>query len=225
MSNLARRFRFFALAATSALTLGLAPAASAALEFENTRVELTAPPPGTKEITVEFPFKNSGPQTVVILGTESSCGCTVPEIAEKTYTSGASGKLKARFDIGDRQGLQTKQLTVKTDAGDHLLAFSVNLPTRLLITPRLHVFRTGESSEQTFTVAIRSDGPVSTFTLGSPSPNYTAEITEKAPGTDYEIHVRLTPTAPADLRETLYVRTTGASGQQYVDSFFLRRTP
>lgn len=202
-----------------------AAAAFAALEFENPRLELPAPPSGTKEIIAEFPFKNTGTSTVIILGTESSCGCTVPEITEKTYAPGASGKLKARFEVGDRQGLQTKQLTVKTDAGDQLLAFSVTLPTRLLVTPRLHVFRVGEPSEQIFTVAIRSDGPVSSLTLGSPSPNYTAEITEKTPGTDYEILVRLTPTAPADLRETLYVRTTGASGQQYVDSFFLRRTP
>lgn len=225
MRLLAHRFRFLALATLSVLTLGHAPEAAAALVFENTRLELPAPPPGSKEITAEFFFKNTGTTTVAILGTESSCGCTVPEIAEKTYAPGTSGTVKARFEIGDRQGLQTKQVTVKTDAGDHLLAFSVTLPTRLLITPRLHVFRAGEATEQTFTVAIRADGPASSLTLGSPSPNYVAEITEKSPGTDYEIRVRLSATAPSDLRETLYVRTTGASGQQYVDSFFLRRTP
>lgn len=225
MRHLAHRLSSLVLATIACLALGCASDAAAALAFENTRLELPAPSTATKEITAEFPFKNTGNTTVVILGTESSCGCTVPEIAEKTYAPGTSGTVKARFDVGDRQGLQTKQVTVKTDAGDHLLAFSVNLPTRLLITPRLHVFRFGESTEQTFTIAIRSDGPATSFTLGSPSPNYTADITEKAPGTDYEIRIRLSATAPADLRETLYVRTTGASGQQYVDSFFLRRTP
>lgn len=207
------------------LILGFAASARAALEFKASKLDLPPPAAGATSIDVEFPFTNTGKGPVVILETTSSCGCTVPEIAEKTYAAGASGVLKARFDIGGRQGLQTKQLTVRTDAGEHALSFTVELPQRLLVTPRLHVFLPGQPTEQTFTVAIRSDAPVKKIELGTAAPSYTAELVTKTAGTDYEIRLKLTAAAPASFAETLYVRTTGASGIEYVDSYFIRRTP
>lgn len=195
----------------------------AGLVFKTTRVELPPPTTGVASLEAEFPFSNTGAGTVRILETHAACGCTVPEIAEKTYAPGASGTVKVRFDIGGRQGQQIKQVTLRTDAGDHLLTLVADLPQRLLVTPRLHVFRAGER-DRVFKVEIRSDAPVKKIELGAPSPLYAAELVEVKPGTDYEVRLRLAEDAPEDLRETLYVRTTGASGIDYVDSFFIRRT-
>ncbi len=202
-----------------------ASAALAALEFKNPRVELQPPTRGETSLEAEFPFTNTGDTTVTILETHSSCGCTVPEVAEKVYAPGAGGVVKARFDIGGREGLQTKQITVRTDAGDHALSFSVNLRQRLTITPRLHLFRVGAPAEHTFTVAIRADAPAKQLEVISTSPNYTATVSEKKPGADYEILIQLAPDAPAMLRETIQVRTIGASGAEYTDTFYVRRNP
>ncbi len=215
MHFLARAVWVAGLAASSSLWAGLV--------FKTTRVELKPPAEGVASLDAEFPFANTGAETVRILETHAACGCTVPEIAEKTYAPGAAGVVKVRFDIGGRQGQQVKQVTIRTDAGDHLLTLVADLPQRLLVTPRLHVFRAGER-DRVFKVEIRSDAPVKKIELGAPSPLYAAELVELKPGTDYEVRLKLAEDAPEDLRETLYVRTTGASGIDYVDSFFIRRT-
>lgn len=216
------RLRLASLLALSVLGSGIA---WGALEFKNPRVELEPPAPGVSSLEAEFPFTNTGDATVTILETHSSCGCTVPEVTEKIYAPGAQGVLKARFDIGGRQGLQTKQITVRTDAGDHALSFSVNLPQRLTITPRLHIFRAGAPTEHAFGIAIRGDAPAKSVEVVSKSPHYTTEVIEKKAGADYEIVLKLTDEAPPVLRETIQVRSIGASGIEYADTFFLRRSP
>ena len=214
---------------TSALAglsgLFFASTAFAALEFKASNLELPPAAAGVTKLTAEFPFTNTGENVVTIREITSTCGCTVPEIAEKTYAAGASGVVKAVFEIGGRQGRQTKQVTVKTDAGEHVLAFSVELPQRLLVTPRLHVFRADDKPEQIFAINAGADIPLKNLRLGPPSPNYTLELIEKKAGTDYEVRLKLASNAPANLSDTLYVYSIGASGIEYTDSFFIRRMP
>lgn len=192
------------------------------ITFASTTVKVAPPKPDAQAIVVEFPFKNTGGKAVEILKAEASCGCTVPEISEKAYPPGKSGVVKVRFDIGGRQGLQAKQITVQTNEGVHLLTLSVDLPQRILITPRLKIFQKGEIS-QVFSVVFASDAPVKTVSLGDPSPNYTAELAEKTQGSKYEVKVVLNPKAATSFSEVLYIHSKGASGIEYVDSFFIRR--
>lgn len=196
----------------------------AGLDFTTNRVELGQPKAGESTLRAEFPFLNSGSGSVRILETISTCGCTIPEVFEKNYLPGAKGVVKVRFEIGDRQGQQTKQVTVRTDAGDYLLTLAADLPKRLTVTPRLHIFRNGET-ERVLKVELRADTPVRSIKLGS-SPNYyQSEVAEVQAGTDYEIRMKLTESAPEQIRDTIQLHTIGASGKEYVDTFYLRRMP
>lgn len=204
------------------LPLFFAQALFGGLTFKTNKVQAPSPGPGEQAVLVQFPFRNEGDKTVTISKIETSCGCTVPEVEKMTYPPGASGIIKARFDVGGRQGIQANQITVKTDDGDHLLTFTVDLPQRILVLPRLKILQKNETS-QVFTIVFAADTPVKAVSLGDASPNYTAQLVEKAAGTAYEVRVELTKNAATSFHEVIYVRSKGASGIDYVDSFFLRR--
>ncbi|AHF92323.1 hypothetical protein OPIT5_20800 [Opitutaceae bacterium TAV5] len=196
----------------------------AQLTWTSTRVELT-PASGDTVLTAAYPFENKSEKTVRILDIHSSCGCTVPELERKSYAPGEKGELKATFTIGSRQGLQTKLITVRTDAGDTVLQFVANLYQRLEITPRLVIIRGPDNTPRPVKLAFRADGPVTHVTLSEPGPAFRLKLTEDKPGSDYTLVVTPAEGAVSESRATVIVHSKGASGIDYTDSLFLRRTP
>ena len=213
--------RFFSLL----LLLASLPAlVSAALEFEQTRIDFK-PADDARSVDVEFRFKNTGKDPVKVAEVVTSCGCTVPKLDKKDYAPGETGILKVHFEIGGRQGLQSKGITVRTDAGDQALQLVVDLPQRLVIEPRLLVFTPKQTAEQTLNLAFRTDAPVSNVALSdAPQPFVIALVTDKA-GHDYTVSVKLLGKPTADQRATIFVRSKGASGIDYTDAFYLRYAP
>lgn len=63
-----------------------------------------------------FTFKNTGSTDLVINSATTSCGCTVPRYSTKPVSSGESGTLEVIFDTSGRNGVQTKSITVKSNA-------------------------------------------------------------------------------------------------------------
>jgi len=207
------------------LLLILSPAlASAALEFSSTRLDLK-PTAATKSLEAAYPFTNPGPTAVKILDVVANCGCTVPELTQRTYAPGETGVLKVHFAIGDRQGLQSKSITVRTDAGDYVLQLVVDLPQRLAIEPRLIVFRPGDTAERTLKLAFRADTPVSNVTLSTATPPFLVTLIPEKTGADYTVSIKLASQPTADQRVTIFVHSRGASGLDYSDAFYLRYAP
>src|SRR6218665_1406379 len=135
--------RFFAL------VLFLAPLAHAALVFEQTKVTLE-PTKAVGHLDTEFAFKNTGAAAVTVTDITANCGCTVPALEKKTYAADEKGVLKVRFDVGDRQGPQNRNITVVTDDGaTQTLTLIVNLPQRSLIVPRLLLYRAKDAGDKT----------------------------------------------------------------------------
>ena len=196
----------------------------AQLTWTTTHQEFT-PAPDAQTVVAEYPFVNRTAATIHVLDVISSCGCTVPELAKKVYAPGETGTLKATFTIGSRQGLQTKLITVRTDAGDAALQLIAHLPERLEIDPRLVIFRAADAAPRTLKLIFRTDGPVTGVTVSDPGPAFTAHLTEDQPGVAYTVTVAPTAQATGDVRATLIIRSKGASGIDYVDSAFLRREP
>ena len=51
---------------------------------------------------------NEGQTAVTNESLKPSCGCTTAELEKKTYAPGEKGEVRARFDIGQRVGVQSK---------------------------------------------------------------------------------------------------------------------
>src|ERR1041384_7895345 len=64
-----------------------------------------------------FEFTNTGTKTVTILGVDTRCDCTEAAPSAQTFAPGASGRITARFHLGDRQGEFDRMITVTTDEG------------------------------------------------------------------------------------------------------------
>jgi len=63
-------------------------------------------------LNIEYHFKNTGNEMLVIKDVSASCGCTIPEKPQEPIAPGKSGVIKATFDSRNREGLNHKVLTV-----------------------------------------------------------------------------------------------------------------
>lgn len=63
-----------------------------------------------------FTFENTGSGDLVINSAATSCGCTVPKYDTRPISPGKGGNLEVIFDTSGRNGVQTKSITVKSNA-------------------------------------------------------------------------------------------------------------
>jgi hypothetical protein len=63
-----------------------------------------------------FIFSNKGTGSLVMASATTSCGCTVSKYDTKPISPGESGNLEVVFDTSGRNGMQTKTVTVKSNA-------------------------------------------------------------------------------------------------------------
>jgi len=63
-----------------------------------------------------FSFKNSGTSSLIVNSAITSCGCTVPKYDRKPIQPGSGGSIEVVFDTSGRNGIQTKTITVKSNA-------------------------------------------------------------------------------------------------------------
>ena len=63
-----------------------------------------------------FRFENQGTGNLLIQNAVTSCGCTVPKYDRKPIPPGKSGNLEVVFDTSGRNGLQSKTISVKSNA-------------------------------------------------------------------------------------------------------------
>ena len=69
-----------------------------------------------EKLSYTFIFDNKGAGDLVISGATTTCGCTVPKYETKPIPPGSSGTLEVVFDTSGKAGMQTKTITVKTNA-------------------------------------------------------------------------------------------------------------
>jgi len=107
----------------------LALAASAhALEWKKTELFLVAEP-GAEFVRTKFEFTNPAKKSVHLLGVTTSCGCTEAWPSASDIRAGESGALHVLFTVGQRSGLQEKEIVVTTDESKE--------PTRLVLKIKL----------------------------------------------------------------------------------------
>jgi hypothetical protein len=69
-----------------------------------------------EKISYTFTFDNKGTSDLILSAVTTTCGCTVPKFEKKPIAPGASGNLEVVFDTSGKSGMQTKTITVKSNA-------------------------------------------------------------------------------------------------------------
>jgi hypothetical protein len=78
-----------------------------------------------EKISYTFTFDNKGTSDIVISSATTSCGCTVPKYDKKPIPPGANGSLEVVFDTSGRNGMQTKIITVKSNALNQVVLLKI----------------------------------------------------------------------------------------------------
>jgi hypothetical protein len=69
-----------------------------------------------EKVGYTFIFENKGKGDLVIFSALTTCGCTVPKYDSKPIPPGGKGSIEVVFDTTDRNGMQTKTISVRTNA-------------------------------------------------------------------------------------------------------------
>ena len=96
--------------------------------FSDPQQQIGKVPEGQK-VTIEFHFRNTGKELLIITGVSVSCGCTVAEKPLEPILPGDSGVIKASFDSKGRTGNNHKVLMVfaNTKENSQELTFDVEV--------------------------------------------------------------------------------------------------
>ena len=72
--------------------------------------------PEGEKLSYTFVFDNKGTSDLIISSATTTCGCTVSKYDKKPIPPGASGNLEVVFDTSGRNSMQTKVVTVRSNA-------------------------------------------------------------------------------------------------------------
>ena len=78
-----------------------------------------------EKISYTFTFDNKGTDKLIITSATTTCGCTVPKYDSKPINPGVSGTLEVVFDTSGRSGIQTKTITVKSNASKPIVLLKI----------------------------------------------------------------------------------------------------
>jgi hypothetical protein len=78
-----------------------------------------------EKIAYVFTFVNKGTASLVVTSATTTCGCTVPKYNTKPVPPGGDGSLEVVFDTSGRNGMQTKTITVKSNASTPVVLLKI----------------------------------------------------------------------------------------------------
>jgi hypothetical protein len=78
-----------------------------------------------EKLSYIFIFDNKGTSNLVISSATTTCGCTVPKYDRKPISPLSSGSLEVVFDTSGRNGMQTKTITVKSNASTPVVLLKI----------------------------------------------------------------------------------------------------
>lgn len=71
-----------------------------------------------EKVSNTFVFSNTGTEDLLILGVQTSCGCTAPDWPKQPILPGEKGEIKVIFNSTGKRGAQNKTVTVKSNANN-----------------------------------------------------------------------------------------------------------
>ena len=127
------------------------------------------------DVKLSYLFRNTGAGPLTITQVKTSCGCTVPELAKKTYMPGETGTLEVTFDPKGKSGTIARNITVFTDSettpSETLIVRALVKPI-VVMDPKIVPFEAvekGQSATKEFKIYGRTDDfKVTRATVGNP---------------------------------------------------------
>lgn len=194
--------------------------ARAALTWETTEADLH-PSLSDKTAVAHFKYKNTGDKPVKITSVHPSCGCTTAALAKDVVGPNESGEITATFNIGDRSGVQMKNITVRTDdeaMEPTILKLKATIPQLLQVAPTFIYWSANDVlSPKTITVNIGGDFPVTKLNVTSTDKSLATEIapvpdakafritvTPQEAGRPINAALKIEPDFPKDAPKTFY---------------------
>jgi hypothetical protein len=162
---------------------------------------------GEDSVVLSFPFSNPTSKPITITAIETSCGCTVASLDQKTYAPGEKGKLDVTFDAKGMAGVQQKTLYVTTDASrdSTTLTLRVTLPTWLEIAPRLLWWKEGDKPDaKEAVITVNDQAKIKVTSTSSDNPSVQASLQPDAGNPSrYRLVIK-----PASTKETMTATIT-----------------
>ena len=79
-----------------------------------------------ERVSCVFKFENKGTADLVIHAAITTCGCTIPKYDRKPIHPGGNGKIEVVFDTSGRNGMQTKTVTVRSNASVPVVVLKIS---------------------------------------------------------------------------------------------------
>lgn len=167
------------------------PPLHAELKWDTQKIDLN-PLPTDATAEAKFGFVNAGKTEATIESVKSSCGCTAPTLAKMAYAPGERGEVTARFDIGERRGVQaaTIRVSVKGEGEPAVLTLNVTIPEVAKVMPPLLMWGPGEKPEpKTIEVAAVPNQPMRVVKVTSSTPDFEVRLETIEEAAKYRIVV------------------------------------
>lgn len=223
MANRSKSVGFFLAVAFEAL---LSTPAHCELTWPTREVTITTKM-GDEAVSAVYIFRNEGKSEVKILSVETSCGCTTVNLSKKIYAPGEHGEIKARFEIGERTGLQEKTITVVSDdrlKSTTFLTLRVDIPPLVTIEPRALFWTPGSKNiSKEIIVKGGSDVEVKLLPTAFEAGTFKIEQFTDIPGVRYRL--RVTPSSTnqeTDAQIPLMIESTVGRPKEYKVLLFVR---
>jgi hypothetical protein len=78
-----------------------------------------------EKVSYTFTFDNKGKSDLIISSATTTCGCTISRYDTKPISPGSSGNLEVVFDTSGRSGIETKTITVKSNASTPVVLLKI----------------------------------------------------------------------------------------------------
>jgi len=73
-----------------------------------------------------FKFENKGTADLIIQAAITTCGCTIPKYDRNPIHPGEKGRIEVVFDTSGRNGIQTKTVTVRSNASIPVVVLKIS---------------------------------------------------------------------------------------------------
>ncbi len=162
-----------------------------ALDWKNQHLSVKAVPL-QKSAEAFFEFTNTSGKTVTLKGVDTSCDCLEATPSATTFAPGASGRINARFTVGDRFGVYQRSITVTTDDATEATTLTVELdvPEVASLLPRSVDWKlNGPAAEQVIEIEVTPGITLSIGQVQCTSDAFKHRLETVEAGRHYRLHI------------------------------------
>ncbi len=164
----------------------------AELEVEPQQISLKATY-DDKIVKRSYQVKNTGSSPVKIFDLKTSCDCTTATISQEIIPSGMTATVDVEFRIGDRMGIQQKQITFKTNDPNQKtgrMSLRVEIPQAITVTPTFLYWRKGSDIQEKTVMIKVLEGEGVQIVPPEEGKQFEHELITTVPGKEFQLKIK-----------------------------------